>query len=231
MKAIRILYIILAALGAILLTAAWLLLGAGLEPELLTLDILASLSVYSAVCLSATGVLARFDQAARLGASWVSISVYSIAAIGVMVAGMADNWSITVQAIIQVALALMFVAAIVMVNHIGVHAQSVEQSQNEIRASLSEMRQAVDELMMRHSDPRLQAIATDLRFASPVNTPQGQKIASQFVAQASAVDSALSRNQFSSTPDPNATMYMQPGGDGMERLAKLAQAYKSCYSN
>lgn len=171
--------------------------------------------MYCVFWLSGLGVIGRYGQPSQLGASWVAVSIYAIAAISVMGAGAQFGWTVTVQALTQGALALGFAGLILVVKSIGSHTAHVNSSQEAASLGLADMRRALDELMSRHSDARLEAIATDLRFASPVSAPEGNRIASQFVSQAALVGTQLA---------------VRAETDGVDRLADLAKAYKNCYS-
>lgn len=222
----NILFWLLVVLGETIIITGFLMLGLGLPGDVLVLDIvvtslLLGLTVYS----FATPAIRLGDpsgkQGAGLGISWLGSTLYTIAVVIAMVAGIVYSIHFKYQLLIQAVLLFLFLIAVLSSVTATAKAGKVYVAERAKSLGIDEMREAVnmtaDKARLSGGVPaevtaRLDRIAEILRFTSPSSSPKAARLEREFVDVMGDIRRAL----------PDYSLNSQAITDGLDRAALIA---------
>ena len=223
-------------IGQAILVSAFIIFAAHWETSILVLNILVASLVYG-LCFAQIALpwihLSDHSQKqlGALGLRWATVSLYTIAAIGVMLlANLSFLWSFLLQLLVQGGLiALLLLSAAGALSATGkvaeVHAQQAQQQEglSLIRKEAQHLKNLSQEIS-NLPEPLVKRIATleeNMRFLSPANTPEAHEAERRFVQTATDLSRAI----------PNHQIEKDRVEELLKKLERLFQERKNLYSN
>ena len=210
-------------IGQAILVSAFIIFAAHWETSILVLNILVASLVYG-LCFAQIALpwvhlsVPSQKQLGALGLRWAAVSLYAIAAIGVMLlANLFFLWSFLLQLLVQGGSAAGKVAE--------VHAQQAQQQEGlslirkeaQHLKNLSQEISNLPELLVK----RIATLEENMRFLSPANTPEAHEVERRFVQTATDLSRAI----------PNHQIDKDRVEELLKKLERLFQERKNLYSN
>ena len=223
-------------IGQAILVSAFIIFAAHWETSILVLNILVASLVYG-LCFAQIALPwvhlsdPSQKQLGALGLRWAAVSLYAIAAIGVMLlANLFFLWSFLLQLLVQGGLiALLLLSAVGALSAAGKVAE-VDAQQAQQQEGLSLIRKEAQHLknlsqeISNLPEPLVKRIATleeNMRFLSPANTPEAHAVERRFVQTATDLSRAI----------PNHQIDKDRVEELLKKLERLFQERKNLYSN
>lgn len=223
-------------IGQAILVSAFIIFAAHWETSILVLNILVASLVYGLCFAQIVLPWVHLSdpsqkQLGALGPRWAAVSLYTIAAIGVMLlANLFFLWSFLLQLLVQGGLiALLLLSAAGALSAAGkvaeVHAQQAQQQEglSLIRKEAQHLKNLSQEIS-NLPEPLVKRIATleeNMRFLSPANTPEAHEAERRFVQTATDLSRAI----------PNHQIEKDRVEELLKKLERLFQERKNLYSN
>lgn len=201
----NVLFWILVAMGEAIIITCFLILGAALPGDVLALDIVVTSLLFGIMAYSVAAPAIRLDdksgkQAAGLGISWLGSTLYSLAAVVTVVAGIIYCVHFRYQLLVQIILLFMYLVAVLTSLSAAAKAGKVHAAEQVRSVGIRGMRDAValtaDEARLSAGVPscivsRLDSIAETLRYTSPSSAPQATDLEKRFIGLMEDIRRAL----------------------------------------
>lgn len=198
MSAKRFYHVLAALLGYALIIGGFVVFGSALDSDVRLLDVVVACVVFTqAVLMSAFPIIDVRRRAHRevgmMGAHYVAVSLYSLVAIGVIVAGAAIPLSFACQLMAQGGALFLLIVARVAVLHAGDTVERVAGREEAMSAAKDSVMSRIDSLALaamraRGVDPailaRVEGVKDDVRFLSPSLKPEARQADASIIALA-----------------------------------------------
>ena len=207
MGAKKILWWLLLLFGAAVLITAFILFRGDTPTDILVLNIVVSLIIYSLIFLRYQMPWIDLQdksqkQVGALGVGWFTVWIYAAATIIVMlVSNFAFDFAFTTQLIIHAVLLFFLLLGISFTSHIADKTREVYQHETQNRSRIIEMKTEMQNLKnaMNNTDglpeyftKRIDSLNENLRFISPANNVEATEMESAFIATLNEIKFAIS---------------------------------------
>ena len=205
MSAKRFYHVLSILLGYALIIGGFVVFGVAMDPDVRLLDIVVACVVFTQVVLMSAFPIVDVGRRAHrevgmLGAHYVAVSVYSVLAVGFIVAGVLLAVPFVWQIMAQGVALFLLIAARVVVLHAGDAVERVAGREEALSSAKASVQSRLDALALAARRAkgfatgcadRVERIAADARFFSPSLKPEARQADNALVAQADEVRSLL----------------------------------------